>query len=359
METCANPGCDQPGTNKCSACKTTPYCGPICQTADWAHHKEECPGHLRKVGMANLEKAKGFHRQRIWQQTLRHAELAATKLKQLKDLPVELIDDALKSKYNALLFMGRNREALECAKEWYCLWPTKHTHPPAIIASFAVIESCIHNKEFFDAALYARTLWETITLSRDSHIPDNQREEFTARGALELARATLALAQSEGMPAEEQQGAGVEAIMLARRALEIYTQLHGAESHHVGNSMVVLASVLAYFNNIDDDEVLRLYEQAKAIFARVEGSSSLYVASSDFNLAAAYHNRAVRAHAADDLDGCVANAELALPRSREAARIFRAANHMDNADQAAQHVVKIENMLRDVTGQIAARASRG
>ena len=75
LPTCSNPGCDQPGTKQCSACKTTPYCGPICQTADWTHHKEECPGHLRKVGMAHLEKALGFHRQRNWHQTLRHADL--------------------------------------------------------------------------------------------------------------------------------------------------------------------------------------------------------------------------------------------------------------------------------------------
>ena len=161
METCANPGCDQPGTNKCSACKTTPYCGPICQTANWAHHKEECPGHLRKIGMAHLEKAEGFYLEHNCPQTIRHADLAATKLKQMKDRPVEDIDEALRCKYNALAFMGRYREALECAKEWYCLWPTKHTHPPAITASFSLIESCMFNKEYFDAALYARTLWET------------------------------------------------------------------------------------------------------------------------------------------------------------------------------------------------------
>ena len=59
-KTCSNPGCNQPGTSACSACKTTNYCGPICQTADWAHHKEECPGHLRKVGKAYLTKATAF-----------------------------------------------------------------------------------------------------------------------------------------------------------------------------------------------------------------------------------------------------------------------------------------------------------
>jgi MYND finger len=83
--TCSNPGCDQPGTKQCGACKTTPYCGPSCQTADWPRHKEECPGHLRKMGMAHLQKAVGFDRQQNWIQTLRYADLALTKLKLLKD----------------------------------------------------------------------------------------------------------------------------------------------------------------------------------------------------------------------------------------------------------------------------------
>ena len=77
--------------------------GPINQTADWQHHKEECPGHLRKVGIANLEKAKGYHDAISWPQTLRHADVAATKLKQMKDRPVELIDEALGMKYNAFI----------------------------------------------------------------------------------------------------------------------------------------------------------------------------------------------------------------------------------------------------------------
>ena len=359
LATCANPGCDQPGTNKCSACKTTPYCGPICQTADWPHHKEECPGHLRKVGMANLAKAKGFHREQNWPQALRHADLAATKLKQLKERPVEDIDDALKIKFNALGFMGRHKEALECAKEWYCLWPTKHTHPPAIEASFAVIESCIFNKEFFEACLYARTQWETITLSRDSHIPDDLREAFTARGAIELARALLNLAQQGGMPPEEKQEAGVEAIMLARRALEIYTQLHGAESYQVANGKSVLADVLDYFNDVDDDEVPRFYEQAIAIHVRVHGKLSMIVAACENNLGATYHKRADRAAAAHDLDGYVANLELALSHLHEAVQINRAINHMENADEAAQEVAELEELLRDAKALLRAAASRG
>ena len=79
MSTCSNPGRDQPGTHQCSACKKKNYCSPSCQTADWPIHKEECPGHLRKVGLANLEKARGFDRVSNLKQTFRYADLAANK----------------------------------------------------------------------------------------------------------------------------------------------------------------------------------------------------------------------------------------------------------------------------------------
>ena len=361
METCACPGCDQPGTNKCSACKTTPYCGTICQTSDWPHHKEECPGHLRKVGMANLAKAKDFYDANNFVQTLRYSDIAATKLKQIKDRPIEDIDEAMSCKFFSLNVLGRHKEALECAKEWYCLYLTKHTHPPAIEAGFALIESCIHNKEFFDAVLYARTSWETITLSRDSHIPDNQRDVLTAQGAYHLAIAIFALATNGGVPAEEKQATGVEAIMLARKALEIHTRLYGIESGEAAEDMGLLASSLDYFNDVDDDEVLRLYEQSIAILARVhKGSLSPNVGTGERNLGVSYRKRADRARTANDLDRCVANLELALPRYHEAARIFRAINQVDKAEDCAQGAVAIEEILRVTTAVTAtATANRG
>ena len=106
---CNNPGCDHPGTNACSACKTTLYCGPNCQTANWPKHKEECDGHLRKVGKANLEKAIEFNEQQYWAQSIRYAEIAATKLKKLKDRRLEtvkLISDALGSSPPPLLYFN-------------------------------------------------------------------------------------------------------------------------------------------------------------------------------------------------------------------------------------------------------------
>ena len=311
---CRRPGCDQPGPSLCASCRLVGYCCRTCQVEDWPRHKEtDCQGHLRKIGMAHLQKAVGFERDRNWMQTLRYSELALVKLRQLNDRPIEAIDDALSHKFNALNRMDRNREALECAKELYCLYLTSHTHPPAINASFALIESCLHNEEYEDAALYARTTWETITLSRDSHIPDNQRQWFTAQGACYLARAMLRLAEHGDIPPEANQAVGQEAIALARRGLEMHTQLHGLEHHLVANSMRLLARALDYFNNVDDDEVLRLYEQSMAITSRVEGGVSVNMAVGETNLAIVHYSRAIRAHTANDLDREMANLEKSLP----------------------------------------------
>ena len=362
MATCSNPGCDHPGTKQCSACKTTPYCGPICQTADWVHHKEECPGHLRKMGMAHLEKAKGFHRERNWEQTLRYAELALTKLKQLKDRRLEtvkIIDLAFTCKFDALQNMDRHKEALECAKENYTLWAMNHMRNPSMFkAAFALIQSCLHNNEYEDAALYAHTAHEMVANDADGIIPSDQRESLLAKGSYWLSRATRSLAEAGGIPLEEKQKAGEEAIALARKALEIHTQLHGIESSEAAAAMTVLADVLNHFNDVDDNEVLRLHEQAIAIYRRVDGSSSVNVAVGENNLGVAYHKRAVRAASANDLDRCMANEELALSRYREAARIYRAVNHVDLADNAQRSVVNAEERIRQI-GITKAVTTRG
>ena len=249
METCANPGCDQPGTNNCSGCQTTPYCGPTCQKDHWAIHKESCDGRLRKMGMDHLVKAEGFQREHNWSQLLRHSDLAATKLKQLKDRPVVEISDALSMKCTALGFLGQYREQLECAKEWYCLWNTKPTDLPAIDAAFALIQSCIQNNKYDDAVLYASTLLEIINHKHDNKIPEKERQSYIAKGAYLLATATLRLAMAGGIPPHEKQKAGQEAIAHARKALEIHTQLYGTEAIEVANVKCVLAELLGYFND--------------------------------------------------------------------------------------------------------------
>ena len=197
-----------------------------------------------------------------------------------------------------------------------------------------------------------------IVNDADGIIPSDQRESLLARGSLWLAIATHKLAQAGGIPLEEKQKAGEEAIALARKALEIHTLLYGTESAEVAADMRGLADVLDCFNDVDDDEVLRLHEQAIAIAGRLEGSSSVNVAVGEECLGIAYHNRAARAHAANDLDRCMANEELALPHFREASRIYRAINHIDAADRALRHAVEIEENIRQI-GIAKAAATRG
>ena len=352
MKTCSNPGCDQPGTSSCSACKTTVYCCVVCQTADWPHHKEECQGHLRKVGKANLAKARSFERKYNWAQTLRYAELAATKLKQLKDRrleTVEDIDDALRCKFNALNFTDRHREAMECAEECYTMWAMNHMrNPGSIKAALGLIESCLRNEEFEDAEHYARHAMFMINDMADNFIPSEMRPQFLARGSRDLALAIYHLAAAGGIPAAEKQKAGEEAIVLARQALKIFTQLHGAESRDAGSCMRVLAEVLDELKDVDDDEILRLHEQSIIISSRTEGSFCRNVAVGEGKLGNAYKNRAKRANAANDLDRCMANLELALPHYRESARIDRAVNRVDSADMALRAAAKIEVSIRQV-----------
>ena len=354
VKPCSNPGCDQLGTSSCSACKTTFYCSVICQTADWTHHKEECPGHLRKVGKANFAKALAFHREQNWEQTLRYAEIAATKLKQLKDRrleTVQAISDAMRCKFDALQNLGRHREALECVKERYTLWAMNHLrNPGSMTAALALIQSCLHNKKFEDAEHYARHAYFMIAEMTDNFIPADQRQMFLARASYYLAVAIFHLAQAGGIPPEEKQKAGEEAITLAREALKIQIQLDGAKSSKVASAMGTLASALDYFNNVDDDEILRLLEQAIATYRRVEGSSSYNVAVHEDKLGCVYANRAIRARKVQDLDRCLSNYELALPHFRESARIYRAINHVDSAaDAVLGNIAKIEEKIRLIT----------
>ena len=358
---CSNPGCDQPGTKSCSACKTTFYCCVICQTADWVHHKEECQEHLRKVGKAHLAKASGFDQQRNWMETLRFGELAATKLKQLKDRrleTVQLIDKALTCKFNALNFMDRNNEALECIKECYTLWAMNHMrNPGSMRAALGLIQSCMHNKEYEDAEHYARHAMFMINEMADNFIPAADRSWFLAKGSRLLAQAIQSLAKNEGIPSEEKQKAGEEAITLARQALKLDTQLFGTESVDAAASMHTLADVLYYFNDVDDDEIPRLYEQSNAIYCRGEGSYSVNTVTGKYNLGDVYVKRASRAHAANDLDRCMANLELALPYYREAARMYRAINHANSADSTLRSIALTEENMRQIG--IAREAAAG
>ena len=369
---CSNPGCNQAGTNQCSACKTTFYCCVICQTADWPQHKEECQGHLRKVGMANLAKANIFDDGQNWVQTLRYGEIAATKLKKLKDRrleTVEAINDALVCKFNALIFTARHSEAMDCIKECYTLWAMNHMrNPGSINAALLLIQSCILNNEYEDAERYARHAMFMIAEMTDNFIPSNQRSRFLADGSYWLARAILCMAEAGGIPPEEKQKAGEEAIELLHQALEVHTQLHGTENVDVAGDKVILADVLDYFNDVDNDQILRLYEQANATNRRFEGRSSLNVAAGENNLANAYLRRAARAQAANGLDRCAENLNLAMVHYHEALRIFLAINHVDKAFNALRSIAQVEEKMRQVgiassssssSSSAAAAATRG
>ena len=363
VKTCSNLGCDQPGTSSCSACKTTVYCCVNCQAADWTHHKEECRGHLLKVGLANLAKAKGFRQEQNWVQTLSYGELAAAKLKQLKDRrleTVEVINDALAIKFSALQRLDRHREALECAKERYSLWAMNHLrNPGSMRAALALIQSCIHNEEYEDAERYARHAYFMIAEMTDNFIPTAEQPHFLAEGSYWLARAIYRLAQAGGIPPEGQQKAGEEAIGLIRKALETHTQLLGTESVNVAADMCAVSDVLDYFNDVDDDEILRLLEQSIAIYRRLEGSSSVNVAAGEQNLGISYLKRVNRALDANDLDRCMANLELSLPHFRESLRIFRSIDLVGRADGVLRNIAEAEMIIRQIGIARAGAAAGG
>ena len=320
---------------------------------------------MRKVGMTNLEKAKGFHGNN-WEQTFRYGDLAATKLKQLKDRrleTVELINDALSLKFDALIFLGRQNEAMECAKERYTLWAMNHLrNPGSIRAALGLIQSCIHSEELEDAERYARHAYFMVAEMTDNFIPVDEQPRFLADVSYWLAEAIYRLAVAGGIPPEGKQKAGEEAIKLARTALELRIQVYGTESPQGAGALSALADILDYFNDVDDDEIFRLLEQSIAVYRRVEGSSPLNVAKNESKLGNAYFSRARRAQKANDLDRCLANTELVLPHYREAARIYRVINHMDSANNMLREIVRIEENIRLVRfarTAAAAAATRG
>ena len=305
-----------------------------------------------KVGKANLAKAIGFEQERNFAQSFRYAELAATKFKLLKDRrleTVELIDAALMYKFIALNFMSRNREALECIKECYTMWAMNHLrHSGSIRAALGLIESCIHNREYEDAESYARHAYFMIAEMTDNFIPTDEQPKFLGDGSYYLATAIYHLARTGGIPPEAKQKAGEEAIALARKALEINTQLFGVESSKVAMVVGIIADVLDHFNDVDNDEIFRLREQSIATFSRVEGSSSVNVAMQENKWGNAYRSIARRACYANDLDRGKVYLELALPHYRESARIFRLINHLESTDGALSNIAQTEDAIRQI-----------
>ena len=294
VTTCAKPGCTEVGTKHCSACTTTLYCGPICQTSDWPNHRQSC---WLKIGTDNLVEAEGYNTADNWVQALRYSDIALTKLKKVtSDRPLDHINGALEIKCIALKFMNRLSESLEVAEERYQLWALAKgpANPSTIDAAFSLIEGCVLCQKYADAEKYAYNLWDILNTNShvDNDIPFDRYQQLLARGAKEYSRATFRLSHTEGIPTTEKEKAGQEAIALARRALEIYTQLYGTEHEDVANSMMALAQVLDHFIESDIDEVVSLYEQSMVIFSRLDGPLSPNVAASTGNIGSAYIHRA-------------------------------------------------------------------
>ena len=176
--------------------------------------------------------------------------------------------------------MARHREAREIAEERYTLWAMNHLrNPGSIYAAFALIRSCVDNKQFEDALIFSREAMFMISDMADNFIPADKQPEFLADGSYYLALALFRLSLAGGIPPEEKQKAGEEAIKLARKALGLHTRLNGIESDRVALDMATLADALNHFNNRDDDEVLRLLERAISITARGQGTVSMNMGS--------------------------------------------------------------------------------
>ena len=221
-------------------------------------------------------------------------------------------------------------------------------NPGSMRAALSLIQSCLHNNEYEDAERYARHAYFMIAEMTDNFIPTDEQPFFLAHVSYWLARAILGSTVAGGIPPEGKQKAGEEAIVLARKALELRTQLYETDNDNVAGSMASLAEMLDYFINGDDDEVLRLLEQAIAIYRRVEGSMGYNVALSEGKLGNAYLRRANRADDAGEKDRAVANMELALPHFREGARIQRANNLIDKADEVLRSIAQIEENIRQI-----------
>ena len=241
-------------------------------------------------------------------------------------------------------------------------------NPGSMEAALGLIQSCIHNKEFEDAEHYARHAYFMIAEMTDNFIPADQWPQFLADASYWLARAILKLAQklAGGIPQEEKQKEGEEAIELAHKALEIHSQRHGTESAKVAADMVLLADILDHFNNAYDDVTLSLREQSIVIFRRVQGSTSLNVAIGEKYLGLAYSIIAEKAKTTKDLDRCFINSELALTHYHEARRIYRAINQVDSdflelvaGVEGSLQLVRLAKAAADADADAAAATTRG
>ena len=199
----------------------------------------------------------------------------------------------------------------------------------------------------------------------DNFIPAHDQPFLVADVAYFLSQAIYCLANENksSISPEEKKKAGEEAIPLARKAVAMYTKLHGTDNFRFANALGVLAQALNFFNNLDDDdEVTRLYQQAIDITLRGEGNLSCNLAIDEHRLGEVYNKRAISAcnacmsfvstgmmdQAAIQLDRCKINFDLALPHFKEALRVYRAIDREERAASSLHRVTEIEENLRKI-----------
>ena len=114
----------------------------------------------------------------------------------------------------------------------------------------------------------------------------------------------------------------------------------GTESTEVAHDIhLFLGTILTFLNDV---------EQAKAIFAQEKDSLSVNMPACEGDLFNVYHNRAIKTHAAHNLDRGVVNLKLAFPRFLSSSLFYRVIDIMDSADKAARQADNLKEFLQEV-----------
>ena len=313
--------------------------------------EEEDERHLLTVGRGLLTKAKSFYEANNYPETLRCSSLAM-KFNEMNKRSLEGISKALAIKCTALQFLCRHEESLECAVEKYKLWALERgpAHPFTIDASFFLIDCLLSTRKYDDAYHYAYTIWEVIHTNNhvDNDIPGEKRLLYVEKSARLLARAIFRLASSGGIPLEEIEKSGTEAIARARQSLEINKQLYGNVSEGVAIATAILADILEYFQKSGDDEIIDLYKLSIDLHRQLHGYMSINVGVNNRNLGITYYNRAEQAHKASNRQQEKINLIQALSYLREAACIYRSINHQDKLKRTLFNVNEVEKKLQQI-----------
>lgn len=167
-----------------------------------------------------------------------------------------LLYNAFVTKGNNLMMQERNSEAKSVFEESYNLVVTAHdpVHPLVLQAGDLLINSCLLNKEYYDAERFSRFCYQSLTRPIDSE------SEEVASVARSLAEATYHLIVSKGVEG----GDLLEAEMLSRKSLRICEKFYG-RNHFTAVSILSTLSNILRLKGGHDDEVKSLLEQCRTI----------------------------------------------------------------------------------------------